>query len=297
MNTLAWDKRIKEANNLRDAVWCTGVFVQYEQEVARILALYKDKKVLEIGSGWGRMCEYFEPENYTGVDFSKGMVGEAKKRYPDYNFIHADIKEKTFEGYDVVFEVISLGSLGMTEADFIKMFSHIPTVIMFQAEGVRICNNFKKRDTDEQMAIYDFLHSKLRFEKATDQQLLTTFMRQLESETEYFGRHRGEDPCVFRETEHGWFLYDGDGVVGYGFFEELRDGVASAGWAILDKYRGKSIGQKFGKKIFYEARRFGIKTIEAHVEKTNWMAIASDLNIGFKVVKEDDELVELKKTL
>jgi SAM-dependent methyltransferase len=43
--------------------------------------------VIDIGCGYGRLCEAFDYKNYLGLDFSKEAILEAKKLYPTYNFL------------------------------------------------------------------------------------------------------------------------------------------------------------------------------------------------------------------
>lgn len=42
--------------------------------------------IIDIGCGYGRLCEAFDHKNYLGLDFSKEATLEAKKLHPDYNF-------------------------------------------------------------------------------------------------------------------------------------------------------------------------------------------------------------------
>jgi SAM-dependent methyltransferase len=116
-----WDKRVIENKNdeigmiMRDSR-----IYEYTKRVNEILSSWKDKKVLDLCCGYGRYSEHFS--KYLGVDFSKEMIALAKSKY-DKEFVVADIKEyRTGELYDVIFEVNSLHSLGMTEEDFFNKF-------------------------------------------------------------------------------------------------------------------------------------------------------------------------------
>jgi len=42
--------------------------------------------VVDLGCGYGRLCEAFEPEAYTGVDINPLAVAEARKLHPAYRF-------------------------------------------------------------------------------------------------------------------------------------------------------------------------------------------------------------------
>jgi ubiquinone/menaquinone biosynthesis C-methylase UbiE len=59
--------------------------------------LSKDKVVLDVACGIGRLAKFIAPKvkQYVGVDFSAGMIAKAKERYKDYSnvsFFHNDGK-------------------------------------------------------------------------------------------------------------------------------------------------------------------------------------------------------------
>jgi ubiquinone/menaquinone biosynthesis C-methylase UbiE len=58
--------------------------------------------VLDLGCGYGRMAEIFNPKRFVGVDVSPDLIAEAKERYPKHKFIEADLlnlpfKDKEFD--------------------------------------------------------------------------------------------------------------------------------------------------------------------------------------------------------
>ena len=55
-------------------------------------------RILDAGCGPGRDCAWFKERDFqvTGVDFSEGMLAEARRRVPDVEFIHADLRQLEF---------------------------------------------------------------------------------------------------------------------------------------------------------------------------------------------------------
>ena len=60
--------------------------------------------------------------DYHGVDFSGEMIKLARKKNPDKLFEIEDIKEFDGEKYDLIFEVNSLHTLGMSPEDSFNKF-------------------------------------------------------------------------------------------------------------------------------------------------------------------------------
>lgn len=88
------------------------VYVTSENDWKRINAAHEDifakevrdtDRVLDAGCGYGRWSGRFS--NYTGIDFSPDFIAEAKKRYPDKDFLQADLKSLPFKDkeFDVAF--------------------------------------------------------------------------------------------------------------------------------------------------------------------------------------------------
>ena len=53
--------------------------------------------VLDAGCGYGRMCKYFAPEDYVGVDFSPDFIKKAQDKFPAYAFRVENLKELSFD--------------------------------------------------------------------------------------------------------------------------------------------------------------------------------------------------------
>ena len=87
--------------------------IDHEKTVASFLKMYSDKKVLDVGCGYGRFAKYFD--HYVGLDFSEEMLLLAQKNNPGKRYcLGVDIEEQ----FDVIFCVIALSSLGMTAEEF-----------------------------------------------------------------------------------------------------------------------------------------------------------------------------------
>ncbi|HEU4638858.1 MAG TPA: methyltransferase domain-containing protein, partial [Candidatus Binatia bacterium] len=64
--------------------------------------------MLEIGCGTGDLLAAVNPSLGVGVDFSRGMIKQAREKYPQLSFIEADAHEIVFDGQ---FDVIVLSDL------------------------------------------------------------------------------------------------------------------------------------------------------------------------------------------
>ncbi len=70
----------------------------------------KGDKVLDLGCGNGRFCQFLKGTDYTGADISSGLIKEAKKRHPKLEFIEADALNLPFSdnSFDVVLSIAVL---------------------------------------------------------------------------------------------------------------------------------------------------------------------------------------------
>lgn len=126
-----WNERVRNADNLQDAVYVHQDFEQFDHRTRMMLALFQDKRVLDIGCGWGRLSEQFKGKDYSGVDFSEEMIAKAKELYPDKFFQEWDMAEnKMNEKFDVVFECMCLSSFEMTSEQFKEKFKHLADIIV-----------------------------------------------------------------------------------------------------------------------------------------------------------------------
>ena len=92
--------------------------------------------ILDAGCGNGRLLEIFKNKkiNYLGVDSSKGLISEAQKNWPNYNFQVGDILE--------------LDKLKQTNFDYVfcvAVLHHLPGQDL-QVEALRQIKNKIKPD-------------------------------------------------------------------------------------------------------------------------------------------------------
>lgn len=95
---------------------------QINEKHRRILEkeIKETDNVLDLGCAYGRSSEMVKGK-YTGIDFSLDFIEEAKKRYPDKNFMVADLKKlpfgnKEFDiGFMVSVKAMIISNLGYDE--------------------------------------------------------------------------------------------------------------------------------------------------------------------------------------
>lgn len=124
-----WDDRVRSTANLKSLVFEDVHFDEFDEKTRQILNLFKDKRVLDVGCGYGRLSDIFA--NYTGIDFSSEMIKLAKKLHPDKIFSVVDVHTiKDLDDFDIIFECMSLSSLGMDEDAFCDLFKFLAKTII-----------------------------------------------------------------------------------------------------------------------------------------------------------------------
>jgi SAM-dependent methyltransferase len=83
-------------------------------------------RVLELGCGTGDLLAALKPSYGVGVDFSAGMIAQARKAHPDLSFLLGDIEDASFVQrlpgpFDVILIIDTLGALD----DCQRMFEHL----------------------------------------------------------------------------------------------------------------------------------------------------------------------------
>jgi len=93
-----WQGRLKEAQRINLPSHAIGMgfnFPLIDKIHKEIVAkeIKSDDKVLDAGCGYGRICEWFSPQQYVGIDFVPEFVHLAKEFHPTYMFHRMDIRE------------------------------------------------------------------------------------------------------------------------------------------------------------------------------------------------------------
>lgn len=96
----------------------------------------QDLNVLDVACGFGKFADVFVPLNYVGIDFSDEMIALAKKEKALYHFERTDVKEWKPPGtFDVIYEINSLRSLGLTADGFVNLFRPYATMAIATLEA------------------------------------------------------------------------------------------------------------------------------------------------------------------
>lgn len=62
--------------------------------------------VIDVGCGYGRLSEAFNPENYLGLDFCQKNIAKATKEYPAYTFKYIDNINYPISNTKILFYVL-----------------------------------------------------------------------------------------------------------------------------------------------------------------------------------------------
>ena len=94
----------------------------------------EESRVLEVGCGTGHLLAALKPSVGVGIDISKGMIKEAKKRYSNIKFIEADIEDESSlniigETFDYIIISDTIGYLSDIETtlNYFHKFSNADT--------------------------------------------------------------------------------------------------------------------------------------------------------------------------
>jgi len=133
-----WDERSNKSRDIDKVYEDVTAFVNSTELGHKIIDLFQGS-MLDVGCGYGRF--YRTDREYLGIDFSDGMIKQAKAKFPNGDFKVRDWT-KDIGLYDVVFEASCLSSFGGPLEDFIKiLLKHVNkngVLIIFEAQGIHI---------------------------------------------------------------------------------------------------------------------------------------------------------------
>jgi SAM-dependent methyltransferase len=119
-------RRLADANAPERATWLARAAFFHDEDLLYLKFLIPaGARVLELGCGTGDLLAALAPSFGVGVDFSEGMIAQARKAHPDLTFLVGDIEDAAFVRalpgpFDVIVVVDTLGALddcqGMFEA-------------------------------------------------------------------------------------------------------------------------------------------------------------------------------------
>jgi len=132
----------------------------FRKEFEKFSQLLPRGKILDVGCGWGRDSNLFESTDYeyTGVDYSKGLLEIAKANFPQVKFVEGNILDLPFEEneFDGFWAAASL--LHIPKEKIHKALAEIKRVVkkrgfgfiaLKKGEGEKMVTD-DKRDGDEQ---------------------------------------------------------------------------------------------------------------------------------------------------
>lgn len=168
--------RIKEAIKAYDQI--AKLYGDYKSEkllqyqLNKFISLLPGKRVLDAGCGTGRDVEYFLDEGIDaiGIDISRGMLDEAKKRVQEGNFQHMDFTQtrfpkKTFHG---IWCMASLADIPRENAGkVLKEFNRLlgqGGIVYFAVKGGQGQEIVKKRKYNDLPRVYVY-YDKIELEE------------------------------------------------------------------------------------------------------------------------------------
>jgi SAM-dependent methyltransferase len=106
-----------------------GAFFHEEDQRYLKFLIPESARVLELGCGNGQLLAALSPLFGVGVDFSAGMIAEARRSYPHLSFVEGDIEDDiliaSLSGpFDVILIVDTLGSLDDCQRLFERLHQH-----------------------------------------------------------------------------------------------------------------------------------------------------------------------------
>src|SRR5262245_19689489 len=90
-------RRFHDALAPQRAYWLDkGAFFHAEDLRYLRFLIPEGSRILELGCGTGHLLAALKPSHGVGVDFSEGMIAEARKAHPHLTFVVGDIEDEAF---------------------------------------------------------------------------------------------------------------------------------------------------------------------------------------------------------
>ena len=110
-----------------DGGYSTAVCKAEDTIVKEYLTEIVKGRVLDIGSGSGLLCEMMEISDYTGIELSQNMTRLAKEKFPNKNFLVADMHQLPFEtnSFDTIVSLYGPISYSLTPDKLMREISRV----------------------------------------------------------------------------------------------------------------------------------------------------------------------------
>src|SRR5215831_10198664 len=153
-------RRLADARAPERRKWLARAAFFHEEDLRYLKFLIPEgARVLELGCGTGDLLAALKPSFGVGVDFSAGMIAQARQAHPGLKFLVGDIEDAAFVRslpgpFDVIVVVDTLGALDDCQAMFANLhdlctretrlvvgyFSHLwyPALKLAEATGMKM---------------------------------------------------------------------------------------------------------------------------------------------------------------
>lgn len=122
----------------------------------------KTDRVLDIGSGNGRLSTIVDKDRYLGIDFSSTLISIAQEKYPDYRFIEKDISKddwyKVIGDFDKIFAIAVLHHIP-TYSLRLQLFKDIKNILSGSGLFIFSIWNFDENIISSKIGLSDYLLS------------------------------------------------------------------------------------------------------------------------------------------
>jgi ubiquinone/menaquinone biosynthesis C-methylase UbiE len=150
-----------------------------KDELIRLLPDIRNKSILDIGSGTGRIIQTLKRKtssagaNFTAVDISTEMLNIAKKKNPDIDIVHSDMTDLNLEDdtFDIVIAAFVI--VHIHPKDLTKAFDEVARVL--KPGGTFILTNINQRkapklrlNQKEELIIESYYHIPEHITKALE---------------------------------------------------------------------------------------------------------------------------------